>query len=81
MVRQELPSTVEFVLKVVRAGLVTEEEISAFLGFNERYSSALIGQMKAEELIAGSVDGRLGLMRKGKEALDQNGDCVHLGKR
>lgn len=80
MERRELPSTVEFVLKAVCAGLEDAGEISAFLGFNERFSAALIEQMKSEEMITGGVDGRISLLRKGKEALDQNGDRVHLDK-
>lgn len=78
--RRELPSPVEFVLKTCDVGLGTSHEIAAFLGFSERFMDILIEQMKSEEMIISGIDGRISLLRRGKEALKQNGDCVHIDK-
>ncbi len=78
--RRELPSPVEFVLKTCDVGLDTSQEIAAFLGFSERFMDILIEQMKSDEMVVIGIDGRISLLRRGKEALQQNGDCVHIDK-
>lgn len=78
--RRQLASPVEFVLKACKAGLESPNDIGEFLGFNQRFTDLLIGQMKADEMIVSEVDGRIRILRRGNEALAQNGDRVHLDK-
>lgn len=78
--RRQLASPVEFVLKACKEGLDSPNDIGEFLGFNPRFTSLLIGQMKADEMIASEIDGRIRILRRGNEALSQNGDRVHLDK-
>lgn len=78
--RRQLASPVEFVLKTCKAGIESPDDIGEFLGFNPRFTNLLIEQMKADEMIASEIDGRIRILRPGKEALDQNGDRVHLDK-
>lgn len=67
--RRELPSPVEFALKTCDVGLDTSQEIAAFLGFSERFMVILLEQMKSDEMIFSGIDGRISLLRRGKEAL------------
>jgi len=68
------------VLKTIEAGLDAPPEIAGFLGFGDRFLAMVIDQMKSDEMIAGGINGRVGLLRRGKEALKQNGDCIHIDK-
>jgi hypothetical protein len=78
--RRPLPTPIEFFLKAIKGGLTTTEQIGGFLGFTETYAAKLSDQLKNEEFIIEDISGHLSILRRGKEALDQDGDRIVIDR-
>ena len=72
--RRPLPAPIEFCLRVIDSGLFECSDICAFLGVDVTYGEGLLQSLCDGEYIGKNAFGHYVLMRRGKEALRENGE-------
>lgn len=78
--KRPLPTPTEFVLKAIRAGLNSQQDISGFLGITDAYTEKLLTGLKLDDYIGLDEFGKLKLFRRAIEVLNSNGERRSLDK-
>ncbi|WP_087750662.1 hypothetical protein [Paraburkholderia caledonica] len=79
--RRPLPAPIEFCLRAIDAGLFERSDICAFLGVDVTYGEGLLQNLCDGEYIGKNAFGHYVLMRRGKEALRENGESSPSDRR
>lgn len=78
--KRPLPTPTEFVLKAIKAGLNSQENIAKFLGLTQEYTDKLLTGLKLDDYIGFDEFGKLKLFRRALEALASDGERRSLDK-
>ncbi|MDR5754998.1 MULTISPECIES: hypothetical protein [unclassified Caballeronia] len=79
--RRPLPAPIEFCLRVIDSGLFEGGDICAFLGVDATYGESLLQSLCDGDYIGKNAFGHHVLLRRGKEALRENGESSPSDRR